>query len=527
MNGVIYARYSSDSQREESIDGQLRECEAFAKKNDIIILGTYIDRALTAKTDNRPDFQRMISDSAKGMFDVIIVWKLDRFARNRYDSAHYKRQLGRNGVKVLSATEPISNDATGILLESMLEGMAEYYSVELAEKINRGMTENVIKGKYNGGRMTFGYAVDDNRNFIIDPKTAPIVQEVFKLYADGKKMEEIRAILAERGVRTKKGEPHSLNFIENMLRNRRYVGEYRQGDIVNPDAIPPIVTLELFDSVQERLAKNAKAPAREKAKEDKYLLTTKLFCGTCGAFMVGESGTSKTKDIHRYYKCSHAKRKKGCSRKSVRKNRIEDIVVERIKRLLDDDSYIETITGALMAIQSAENVSLPMLEKQLAEADKAITNMLDAIQQGVFTPSTKQRLEELEARKSEIETDIAKERIMFAPLTKKQLVHWLHRFRELDTTVHEQRQRLIDTFLNSVYIFDDRLAVTINGKDVTETVTLAELKGSDLDCFAPPQTLKHPSKKVDGCFIFYASVVAVKRDLTRLNKNPAYCEVLA
>ena len=115
MKAVIYARYSSDNQREESIEGQLRECMAYCKKNDITVLRTYIDRAMSAKTDHRPDFQRMIKDSAKGLFDVIIVWKLDRFARNRYDSAHYKAQLRKYGVKVLSATENISDGPGDIL----------------------------------------------------------------------------------------------------------------------------------------------------------------------------------------------------------------------------------------------------------------------------------------------------------------------------------------------------------------------------------------------------------------------------
>ncbi len=150
MIGVIYARYSSDSQREESIDGQLRECYAFAEKQGISIINTYIDRALSAKTDNRPAFQQMIKDSDKQKFDLVIVWKLDRFARNRYDSARYKNTLKKNNVKVVSATETISQNAEGILLESMLEGYAEYYSVELSEKVTRGMTENALKCKFNG-----------------------------------------------------------------------------------------------------------------------------------------------------------------------------------------------------------------------------------------------------------------------------------------------------------------------------------------------------------------------------------------
>jgi DNA invertase Pin-like site-specific DNA recombinase len=160
MKAVIYARYSSENQTENSIEGQLRECKAFAGNKNIIVVGTYIDRALSAKTDDRPDFQRMIKDSAKGIFDVIIVWKLDRFARNRYDSAHYKAILRKNGVKVISATEAISDGAEGILLESMLEGLAEYYSVELGVKVRRGLTENALKVRHNGGIIPYGLTVD-------------------------------------------------------------------------------------------------------------------------------------------------------------------------------------------------------------------------------------------------------------------------------------------------------------------------------------------------------------------------------
>lgn len=140
MNGVIYARYSSDNQRDESIEGQLRECMAFAEKNDITILNTYIDRAFSAKTDNRPEFQHMIADSKKKMFDVVLVWKYDRFARNRLDSLLYKQLLQRNNIKLVSVTEPIMNSSVGIIVESMIDSYNEYYSAELAEKVTRGMT---------------------------------------------------------------------------------------------------------------------------------------------------------------------------------------------------------------------------------------------------------------------------------------------------------------------------------------------------------------------------------------------------
>ena len=185
MTAVIYARYSTDSQREESIEGQIRECTAYAEKNGFTVVKHYIDRAVSAKTDNRPQFQQMIKDSERGIFDVIIVWKLDRFARNRYDSARYKTQLKRNGVKLVSATEVISAGPEGIILESVLEGYAEYYSADLSEKVVRGMTENALKGIYNGGTIPFGYMIDETRHYQPDPLLAPYVEQTFQKYADG------------------------------------------------------------------------------------------------------------------------------------------------------------------------------------------------------------------------------------------------------------------------------------------------------------------------------------------------------
>ena len=293
MKAVIYARYSSDNQTEASIEGQLRECMEFADRTGIDVIGNYIDRALSAKTDNRPEFQRMIKDSYKRAFDCIIVWKLDRFARNRYDSAHYKTLLKKNGVKVVSAKESIASGSEGILLESVLEGMAEYYSAELSEKVVRGMTENVLKGKNNGGQVTFGYEIDGDMYFHPNPTTAPIVEEIFTQYADGKTIKQIVDYLNAKNILTIRGGKMTINIVQRMLSNRRYIGEYKFRDTVIPNGIPALVSEELFARVQERLAKNKKAPARHKAEDD-YVLTLKLFCGKCGAHMFGESGTRKT-----------------------------------------------------------------------------------------------------------------------------------------------------------------------------------------------------------------------------------------
>jgi len=495
MRAVIYARYSSDRQREESIEGQLRECEAWAQKNDVTIIGTYIDRALSAKTDDRPNFQQMVKDSSKRQFDVVLVWKLDRFARNRYDSAHYKRILSKNGVKVVSATEPIAEGSSGILLETMLEGMAEYYSIELGEKIDRGLTENVLHGKANGGKPTFGLLVNENREFVHDPLKAPIVLDVFKRYDTGATMKQISADLAERGIKNGKDGPLSVSTIERMLKNRRYIGEYRLKETVNPDAIPPIIPRELFDRVQQKLAKNVQAPARYKAKEDMYLLSTKIFCGDCGAYMIGESGTSRTKGMtYRYYKCGNAKRGKGCKRKAIKKSWIEDIVIEHIMGLLNNNAIIEDMADAIIKTLDEENTVLPVLARQLAEIEKGIENILNAIEQGIITTSTKERLETLEARREMIKTDIAREEIIRTRLTKDQIIFWLSRFRTPDMPTSEQRQRLVDVFLNAVYVYDDKLLIVVNGEDGTTTVTFPEVnqslpatnEGSDTDSVSPP-----------------------------------------
>ena len=252
MKAVIYARYSSDNQREESIEGQIRECTAFAEKNGVTILRHYIDRAFSAKTDNRPEFQNMIKDSSKRLFDMVIVWKLDRFARNRYDSARYKATLKKNGVKVVSATEVISDGAEGIILESVLEGYAEYYSADLSEKVVRGMTENALKSKYNGGTLPIGYTIDSEQYFQLDPLTAPFVLEAFKQYAEGATMKEIRDYLNEQGVKNTRGQPLTYNSVQHLLNNRRYIGEYTYRDIVVPDGIPTIVPQDLFERVQEK-----------------------------------------------------------------------------------------------------------------------------------------------------------------------------------------------------------------------------------------------------------------------------------
>ncbi len=525
MTGVIYARYSSENQREESIEGQLRECKEFAQKNDIQIVGSYIDRALSAKTDNRPDFQKMIKDSAKQQFETVIVWKLDRFARNRYDSAHYKALLRKNGVKVISATEVISDTAEGILLESLLEGMAEYYSADLAEKVIRGLTQNALKCKYNGGTLPIGYTVDSEQFFQVDPLTAPAVLQAFKSYAEGSSMQEVTDQLNIKGIRTKRGGKISINSVTRMLHNRKYIGEYKYRDIVQPGGIPAIVPQDLFDRVQERMIANKKAPAKHKA-EDEYLLTTKLRCGKCDCFMVGESGTSKTSTVYRYYKCVGVKKHSGCDKKTVKKDWIEDLVVKQIEKVLFDDVLLEKIADTIMEIQGKENTVLPMFRKQYADIQRGIDNLLNAIQQGIVTPSTKQRLEDLEKQKSDISVQIIKEEMSKPLLTRDQILFWFHRFRKYNTRRLDHKRRLIDSFINTIYLYDDKMVITFNYKDGSETVSLSEIENSDLSSDLTASALpKNPSLRT-WIFLSIAKAMAYHQPLccisSRAAKPPLY-----
>ena len=473
MKAVIYARYSSDAQREESIEGQLRECMEFAERQGITVLQTYIDRALSAKTDNRPQFQRMIKDSGKHLFDAVIVWKLDRFSRNRYDSAHNKAILRKNGVKVISATENIAEDSTGILLESLLEGYAEFFSAELSEKVQRGHTENALKCKYNGGTIPLGLSVDQNQKYILDPIVAPLILDAFNLYNDGATAKQVADKLYEKGLRSKDNTPLRVDRVVSLLRNRKYIGEYRYRDIVHENAIPQIIPTSLFNQVQERLAKNKKAPARFKAKEEFYLLTTKLFCGRCGSYMAGESGVGRN-GVHRYYKCVSAKKKQGCKKKATRKAWIEETVVAETMDMLLDDKQVLRLIDLVMDLQKKENTALPLLQKQLKETNKAIENLLNAIQQGIFNNLTKERLDTLEQTKSDLETKIAQEEMLRPQLTREQVAFWMDKFRNLDVSVYEQRQLLVDTFVNSIYLHDDKLIIGFNYKGGIKTLTLDE-----------------------------------------------------
>lgn len=473
---VIYARYSSDNQREESIEGQVRECRLFAERKGYTVIKEYTDRAISGKrADNRPKFQQMISDSAKGEFDVIIVWKIDRFSRDKYDSVIYKSKLNKNGVSVISATEPIDSSPEGKLMESIFEGFSEYYVKDLEMKISRGMTENAIKGKFNGGVVTFGYRIDRNGQFQKHPINAPIVTEIFTRYSSGETIRSIVDDLNSRGIKNNNKEI-SYHFINWLLKNHRYIGVYKFRGTVNKNAIPPLITSEIFNKCQKRLEDNKHKPASFKAVDDKYLLTGKIFCGNCGGTMSGYSGTSKDKehDLYRYYKCMTSK-KGACKKKNIPKNYIENLVISETMKIFDDNALIKRITDTCYSLQTNKGSQLSVLKKQLKQNQKEIENIMKAIKQGIFTKSTKAELNKLESEQENIQTLIAQEQIERPIISKEQIKAWIMNFAKIDLNNEKQKQRIIDVFINSIHVYDDRVIVLFNYKDGEKCIDFDEL----------------------------------------------------
>ena len=272
------------------------------------------------------------------------------------------------------------------------------------------MTENALKCQYNGGFIPVGYRVDENKHYQLDELTAPFVKEAFLMYVNGRQLKEITEYLNEHGVLSSQKKPLSKTAVSTILQNRKYIGEYSYRDVVIDDGIPAIISKELFALAQQRLEKNRYAPSAYKA-EDKYMLTTKLICGKCGSYMVGESGTSGNGTKYYYYKCVSAKKKTGCDRKPVRKAEIEELIIDRIEKCVFNDKAIESIADRVLKWQLKESTVVPLLQKELADVEKSLANVMSAIEQGIITSTTKKRMSELEAQKTDLEVRITREEI--------------------------------------------------------------------------------------------------------------------
>ncbi len=471
-NAVIYARFSSHAQNEQSIEGQLAECYAFAERSNLQITHEYIDRALTGTSDKRPEFLQMIEDSKRKGFQFVIVYQLDRFARNRYDSATYKAKLKKNGVRVLSAKENITDDASGILIEGVLESMAEYYSAELSQKVKRGIALSASKCKYFGGTVALGYKIDNEKNYIIDEETAPIVRKMFEMLATGNTYADIARYLNERGIKTATGGKWGKNSFQWLFSNRKYLGIYTFQGTEIKGGVPQIIDEQLFEDVQAVLRKYAQAPSRGKAIEE-YILSDKLICGLCGHKMTGVSGTSRNKTMHNYYKCVGAV-KCGCRKRAVRKQFIEDEIItalvgdgtERNPHGVLTDEFIDMLAAeTYLLIQAEHNDSeIKRIEGIIADNQTAINNLMQALMHGKIANTILAQIEKLENENAELNDTIESEKALQINYTYNDIRKWLKHFRTLDYSKTRNRKALIDTFIYRVLLYDDKMKVIFNLK---------------------------------------------------------------
>lgn len=499
---VIYARYSSHAQGEQSIEGQVSAARAYAEAKGYTVVREYIDRAMTGKNDNREQFQRMLSDTAKRHFHVIIVWKVDRFGRNREEIAINKHTCKKNGVRVEYVAENLPDTPEAIILESVLEGMAEYYSIQLSQNIMRGQLASAKKGKSIGGTCPLGYVVNPiTKKYEIDPKTAPIVRTIFNKYAAGLTASEIIANLNEQGLRTARKRMFTKNSLTRLLKNEKYIGVYTYRDLVRTEnAIPAIITQEVFNKVQEQLKINRRSPSHRWTQFE-YLLTDKLFCGKCGSPMVGESGFSHTGAKHSYYGCTKKRREKTCTKRAVRQDWLEPLVLDQTNALLQDETLLEYIanrTWEYYLSQDQHNEKRAALKAQLLGVDNAIGNLVKAIEAGIFNEATKMRMDQLDIQKAELTASLADLELTTSfRLTREHILCFLTRFREMDLTDKEVQKRLIQMFVNSVFVFDDEIKITYNYySNNTNTVTLAALNTAETNggfvCCLPCSTKQNP-----------------------------------
>ena len=518
QNAVIYARYSSHSQQEQSIEGQLRDCYTYAEREGLSVVGEYIDRALSGKTDNRHDFLQMLDDSAKHQFSFIIVWKLDRFARNRCDSSFHKYQLRKHDVRVLSATENITDDPEGQMLEGMLESIAEYYSANLTKHIKRGMRESVINGTSTGGVPPVGYKCVDKR-LVIDEDTAPIIRYAFEKYAAGVTKKQLIEELNAKGVRNARGNPLTSTSFYSAMKNQKYIGINIYSGVETVGVCPRIIDDETFFKVQERFAAVSRAPAEGKAKVE-YLLRGKAYCGYCGTRMIGESGHGRNGDVHNYYACSRKKKERACTKKNEKKDIVERYVVEQTCLYVLDPSRIAVIAEAVVAEYKKEfnDDKLKEYERRAEKLEREANSCVDSI---VSTDSAavkrrlEKKLEELELQKTDIDIDISKLRIASGiQYTKEQVVEWLKSFCAGNMDDAAFQRRMIDVFVNSIYIYDDKIVIFYNMRSSKQTNPLVVLDSvekmddSNLvrisnDSLHQKNSLK---RKFYGCFSYYLKI---------------------
>lgn len=484
---AAYARFSSDNQRAESIDAQFVDIEDYARREGYTIVARYADEAKSATTDRRPDFQRMIADAEEGLFSVILVFKLDRFSRDRYDFAFYRRQLKRSGVKIVSINESLSDDPESVILESVLEGMAEYYSRNLSREVMRkGMIPNAKRCQHNGGTPPLGYDIDAEKHYIVNPAEAETVRLIYEMYADGAGYGAIIDRLTAEGRKSKLGKTIGAPALYDILRNEKYNGTYTYNVQASKDAdgrrnrrkkkpddeiiripggMPQIVSDGLWRRVQERLDNGHQHSNRAKRL---YILSGKMICGECGSSMVGSCQyREKGSKPYTYYICSRRHSMRNCSSKSIPAPQIESLVVDRIYSAILSPEAVDKFADLMLDYMQSRKKDLPEqvseYKRRLTDIQRQIDNATQAILDGLYSPDLKAKLRDLESAKKLYQSrlkaaEIASETVS---ATRREIINYLSSFGDIRAADPHAQAEAVSVFVDKITIRDDHADIDI------------------------------------------------------------------
>ena len=526
---VIYARYSSHNQREVSIDQQVSACRSYAADHDLKVAHVYADHAMTGTNDNRPEFRQMIQDSAARSWAYVIVYSLDRFSRDRYDSAVHKHTLKENGVRVLSAMEHISDDPTGVLMESVLEGFAEYYSKELSQKVRRGLMDNAARC-LTVGNTPLGYKRGPDGRYAVVEDEAFLVREIYTRVAAGEPLADISRDLNARGLTTKRGSPWGRTSYQFILHDQRYIGVYNHMGHRVEGGIPAIIDRDLFDRVQELCTvkpRPVNTPQRRRRPAGTYLLTGKLYCGECKSPMVGISGTSKTGVLHFYYTCKNKRERHGCHKANVVRDEIEQRITAKLREMITDPDFVAWLSEevAKESANQTESPELSLVRDRLDAARKKKDNTLKAIQMGVVTPSVRDMLLQLEEEEATLSARLeVLEARKDAVITPEIVQAFIELFAEGDINDKAYQETIIDSLLVRAYVYDKKLTIicTATGDipiDIPfdiETVTAPDDSVTIEGSYKLPQTPPTSPYTNTGIYVLHGLFVMVTEFVGRL-----------
>ena len=396
----------------------------------------------------------MIKDSSRKEWNFILVYKLDRFSRNKYESAIHKKTLKDNGVKVLSAMENIPDTPEGIILESLLEGMNVYYSAELSQKVKRGMRETRLKGFYQGGGLPYGYKVVD-RKVVIDETKAETVRFMYDSYSKGVTVKTLIAELTAKGI-LYKGKPFAPNTVYGILGNEKYSGSYRKDDEIIDNIYPQLIPTDTYQKVREKAEKNRFG---KRSVKTVYLLRHKVKCGYCGRPISAETGTARNGEVKRYYKCIGRKKdNNGCIKTQIPKEFLEEFVSNVIIEKLIDTQNIDTIIAEIMRRQNLnENGNLKMLSNEKSRIDRALDNLVTAIENGITSNTTNKRLHDLEKQQEELERQILIERSKTAVKLNESDIRQYY-----EQALRLEMPMLINFLVKEIVLYNDKIELYFN-----------------------------------------------------------------